>query len=88
MQYALQVVGWVVKITMFGWYVSRWVGGGGHLEPKRPVRRQVWSLTQILSCLFKKKSLIQRCMSFTEKIVVGIFSGKVMHSGKAMLDCT
>ena len=27
-------------------------------------------------------------MSFTEKIVVGKFSGKVMHSGKVMLDCT
>ena len=30
---------------------------------------------------------IQRCMSFTEKIVVGKFSGKVMHSGKVMPDC-
>ena len=27
-------------------------------------------------------------MSFTEKIVVAKFSGKVMHSGKVMLDCT
>ena len=27
---------------------------------------------------------IQRCMSFTEKIVVGQISGKVMHSGKVM----
>ena len=27
---------------------------------------------------------IQRCMSFTEKIVVGKISVKVMHSGKAM----
>ena len=27
-------------------------------------------------------------MSFTEKIVVARFSGKVMHSGKVMLDCT
>ena len=26
-------------------------------------------------------------MSFTEKIVVGIFSGKVMHSDKVMPDC-
>ena len=31
---------------------------------------------------------VQRCMSFTEKIVVGKFSVKVMHSGKVMLDCT
>ena len=28
---------------------------------------------------------VQRCMSFTEKIVVGQTSGKVMHSGKVML---
>ena len=27
---------------------------------------------------------IQSCMSFTEKIVVGLISGKVMHSGKVM----
>ena len=31
--------------------------------------------------------IIQRCMSFTEKIVVGIFFVKVMHSGKVMTDC-
>ena len=30
------------------------------------------------------KKYIQRCMSFTEKIVVGQISGKVMHSGKVM----
>ena len=28
--------------------------------------------------------VVQRCMSFTEKIVVGQISGKVMHSGKVM----
>ena len=27
-------------------------------------------------------------MSFTEKIVVGQISGKVMHSGKVMYNCT
>ena len=31
---------------------------------------------------------IQRCMGFTEKIVVGKISVKVMHSGKVMSDCT
>ena len=28
--------------------------------------------------------LVQRCMSFTEKIVVGQISCKVMYSGKVM----
>ena len=39
---------------MSGWYVSRRVGGGGHLEPKRPVRRQVWPLTQFSKLPFLK----------------------------------
>ena len=30
------------------------------------------------------KKVLQRCMGFTEKIVVGKFFGKVMHSGKVM----
>ena len=32
--------------------------------------------------------LLQRCMGFAEKIVVGRISVKVMHSGKVMSDCT
>ena len=31
-----------------------------------------------------RERVIQRCMSFTEKIVVGQISGKVMHSGKVV----
>ena len=36
---------------------------------------------KVVSTLFCQ---VQRCMSFTEKIVVGQISGKVMHSGKVM----
>ena len=35
-----------------------------------------------------RQIILQRCMSFTEKIVVGLFSVKVMHSGKVMSHCT
>ena len=54
------------------------------LEPFPPPLPVTKSLTETET----KRKTIQRCMSFTEKIVVGKFSGKVMHSGKVMLDCT
>ena len=38
--------------------------------------------------VYQERRRIQSCMIFTEKIVVGKISVKVMHSGKVMPDCT
>ena len=60
-------------------------GGGGGSAADAEVDADLFEL---LSRMISPERKIQRCKSFTEKIVVAKFSGKVMHSGIVMLDCT